>query len=310
MEIKYKSIFKNDMDNMILYEKAMNFKHSNKLYLFDLDNYFTTINKKVKSITEEDFNNYIYKFKNSNFNTYKRYLTILKFSKFLIRFGNTNIFFEEINFDNKSSFEPHLYTEAEMNKILLKIDKHKYYKESFKYEYPVLFRLLFSTGLRISEALNIKFKDMDLEDNSINIILSKENISRKIYLSSSMKKVFIKYFKLNNFDDNSYIFTTTKQNALLVFKNIVKELNIGIETIRVHDIRHSFANIAFSKMIKQNIEPEEALLYLEKYMGHSNISSTEYYLHMTDNMKKEIISIMKKKIPDLYPKIKYEVDYE
>ena len=63
-------------------------------------------------------------------------------------------------------------------------------------------------------------------------------------------------------------------------------------------------------MIKQNIEPEEALLYLEKFMGHSNISSTEYYLHMTNNMKKEIIATMTNKHPDLYPKIKDGIDYE
>ena len=45
-------------------------------------------------------------------------------------------------------------------------------------------------------------------------------------------------------------------------------------------------------------------------MGHSNISSTEYYLHMTDKMKKEIIDTMKIQYPDLYPKIKDGVDYE
>ncbi len=310
MEIKYNSIFKKEITSMLLYEKAMNFKYCNKSHLCDLDNYFISINKENKQITETEFNNYIYNYTKSNLNIYNRYLIILKFCKFLVRFGNTNIFFEEINFNNDSCFEPHIYSEDEMKKILLSIDRKTYSNKNLSYEYPVLFRLLFSTGLRISEVLNIKFKNVNLDDNSIDIMLSKENISRKIYFSNSMKKVIIKYFKLVHFDSNSPIFTTTEQNTLSVFKDVVNELNITTNSTRLHDIRHSFAVRALEQMIKNNIEPEEALLYLEKYMGHSNISSTEYYLHMTDNMKKEIINTMENKIPDLYPKIKDSVNYE
>ena len=310
MELKYKSIFKDDIHNMLLYEKAMNFKKGNKIALYDLDSYFSKINKKNKNITEEEFNFYIYQYDKSNLNIYQRYLIILKFCKFLIRFGNTNMFYQEITFNNDSSFKPHIYTEKEMKRIFSKIDAKKYNNKIFSYEYPVLFRLLYSTGLRISEALNIKFKDIDLNTNSINIILSKENISRKIYFSDSMKKVLIKYFNLINFNNDEYIFTTTKNNVLLVFKDIVKKLKIETNSIRLHDLRHSFSTIAFDKMIKENIEPEEALLYLEKFMGHSNISSTEYYLHMTDDMKSEVTNIMKQYAPDIYPKIKDGIDYE
>ena len=46
MEIKFKSVFKKDINNMLLYEQAMNFKYSDKLNLYDLDNYFI---KKLKT---------------------------------------------------------------------------------------------------------------------------------------------------------------------------------------------------------------------------------------------------------------------
>lgn len=310
MELKYKSIFKDDINRLIMYENAMNFKNTSKIDLYDLDNYFIHIKKNKKTLTEDEFKNYIYDYKFSKLSEYKRYLIILKFSKFLIRFGNTNIFFEEIKFNNTSNFEPHIYNELEMKKILLNIDKRKYYNVNFKYVYPVLFRLLFSTGMRISEALSLKYKDIDLDDDSINIILSKENISRKIYISDSMKNVFVKFFNLMSFENDDILFKTTQVNALYVFKQVVNDVNIKANEIRVHDIRHSFAVMSLEKMIKNNIEPEEALLYLEKYMGHSNILSTEYYLHMTDNMKKDIINTMKNYMPDLYPDIKEGVDNE
>ena len=304
MEIKFKSVFKDDMSNMLLYEQAMNFKHSDKLDLYDLDNYFININKKIKGINEEDYYNYIYNYNNSNINTYKRYLIILKFCKYLIRFGNTDIFFEEIKFKDSITYQPYIYSKKEIKKIFKLIDTKTYNNSKFNFEYPVLYRLLYSTGLRISEALNIKFSDVDLSDNSINILLSKENISRKIYFSYSMKKVLKKYFELVNLKNNDYLFTTSKENAQLTFKKIAKELNIETNSIRQHDLRHTFAITSFDKLIKMNIEPEEALLYLEKYMGHSNISSAEYYLHMTNNMKKQIINTMKNYKPDLYPKVR------
>ena len=59
-KLKFKSKFKKEINDMILYEKAMNFKYSDKLYLYDLDNYFFIINKKIKNITKEEFHNYIY----------------------------------------------------------------------------------------------------------------------------------------------------------------------------------------------------------------------------------------------------------
>ena len=304
MEIKFKSVFKNDMSDMLLYEQAMNFKYSDKLYLYDLDNYFININKKNKNINEEEYYNYIYNYNNSNINNYKRYLIILKFCKYLIRFGNTDIFFEEIKFKDSIIYQPHIYSKEEIKKIFKLIDNKTFKNSRFNFEYPVLYRLLYSTGLRISEALNIKLSDVDLSDNSINILLSKENISRKIYFSYSMKKVLKKYFELVNLKNNDYLFTTSKENAQLTFKKIVKELNIETNSFRQHDLRHTFAITSFDKMIKMNIEPEEALLYLEKYMGHSSISSTEYYLHMTNNMKKQIINTMKNYKPDLYPKVR------
>ena len=76
MELKYKSIFKDDIHDMLLYEKAMNFKRGNKIALYDLDCYFSKINKRSKNITEDEFDFYIYKYNESTLNTYQKYLII------------------------------------------------------------------------------------------------------------------------------------------------------------------------------------------------------------------------------------------
>ena len=303
MEIKYKSIFKKDIENLIMYENAMNFKSNSKLALLDLDKYFISINKSIKNITKEEYYNYIYNYDDSNYDSYKRYLTILKLSRYLIRFGNTNVFVEEVMFDNNSDFKPHIYTKTEIRKIFFKIDSMKFEKKNLNYEYPVLFRLLYSTGMRISEALKIKGKNVNLKNGEIDIILSKENISRKIYLSKTMIEVLKKYFNLMNFKNNDYIFSVSEASSLSVFKKVIKELNIKIQRIRLHDLRHTFSTMALEKLIKKNFEPKEALAYLEQYIGHSNERSSEYYLHMTDKMMNEVLKKSKEYDSELYSEI-------
>ena len=303
MEIKYKSIFKKDIENLIMYENAMNFKSNSKLALLDLDRYFISINKSIKNITKEEYYNYIYNYDDSNYDSYKRYLTILKLSRYLIRFGNTNVFVEEVMFDNNSDFKPHIYTKTEIRKIFFKIDSMKFEKKNLNYEYPVLFRLLYSTGMRISEALKIKGKNVNLKNGEIDIILSKENISRKIYLSKTMIEVLKKYFNLMNLKNNDYIFSVSEASSLSVFKKVIKELNIKIQRIRLHDLRHTFSTMALEKLIKKNFEPKEALAYLEQYIGHYNEMSSEYYLHMTDKMMNEVLKKSKEYDSELYSEI-------
>ncbi len=303
MEIKYNSIFKKEMYNYIAYEKAINLKKSSIRKLKDLDTYFVKIKKKEKSITEENFNNYIYGY-SSKLSGYEKYSIIIRFAKFLIRFGNTNIFFEEIQFDNLSYYDPYIYSDLEIKKILNIIDNQEYKEKNLKFIYPVIFRLLIATGMRISEVLNLKYKDIDLENEAIDIILSKEHISRRIYISKSMKKAIKKYLNLFHFKDNDKIFNTSEYKVLKVFKGAVNTLGIKILKIRLHDLRHTMATKAYINLINKNIEPEEALLYLKIYLGHIEISSTEYYLHMTENMQNDIKNKMKQYSPNLFPKVK------
>lgn len=303
MEMKYNSIFKNEMHNYISYEKSMNFKNISTKKLKDLDMYFVKTKKNEKTITEDNFNDYIYSY-SSKLSEYEKYSILLRFSKFLIRFGNTNVFFEEIHFDDSSNYEPYIYSDSEINKILHIIDNQEYKNNNSKYIYPVIFRLLISTGMRISEVLNLKYKNIDLNNDSIDIILSKEHISRKIYISKSMKKTMEKYLNLFNFKDNDKLFNTSEYKVLKMFKNILNTLSIKPLKVRLHDLRHTMATKAYINLINKNIEPEEALLYLQIYMGHSTIPSTEYYLHMTDNMQNDIKNKMKQYSPDLFPKVK------
>ncbi len=302
MEIKYKSIFKNEMNDYIAYEKSMNFKIISTKKLKNLDMYFVKIKKNDKTITEVDFKNYIYNY-SSNLNEYEKYSILLKFSKFLIRFGNTNVFFEEIKFDNLTFYEPYIYSDLEIKKILYIIDNQEYKNKYLKNSYPVIFRLLIATGMRISEILNLKYKDIDLDNDSIDINLSKEYISRRIYISKTMKKVIIKYLKIFNFKNNDKLFNTDEHSVLKVFKKVVNTLGIKASKIRLHDLRHTMATKAYINLINKNIEPEEALLYLQIYMGHSDVPSTEYYLHMTDNMQNKIKNKMKQYSPNLFPRV-------
>lgn len=130
-------------------------------------------------------------------------------------------------------------------------------KFSCRYEncyivYPVLFRIFYGCGLRISEALNLKVKDIDLENGIISVYESKNNNDRLVPLSDSLKNIVIEYankMHLNSCDEDYFFYikdckTPIIKNSLrFAFARILSSANIEKNknnNPRIHDFRHTF----------------------------------------------------------------------
>lgn len=130
-------------------------------------------------------------------------------------------------------------------------------KFSCRYEncyivYPVLFRIFYGCGLRISEALNLKVKDIDLENGIISVYESKNNNDRLVPLSDSLKNIVIEYAnKMHpNSCDEDYFFyikdcktPIIKSSLRFAFARILSSANIEKNknnNPRIHDFRHTF----------------------------------------------------------------------
>lgn len=111
-----------------------------------------------------------------------RIVTIREFAKYLNNTGKYAFVIPTTYIPKKKKYQSYIYTNFELKKIFDVIDNKKFncrYKNCY-IAYPVLFRILYCCGLRISEALHLKVKDVDLQNGIIYVYESKNNTDRLV----------------------------------------------------------------------------------------------------------------------------------
>jgi len=311
----FKSVFKNELNYFIKYKKSLGFKYEDEIKrLKSLDNTLVKLNIKSKKITKETFEKLVERNNKVGENYAKHYRVIKHFCKFLISNEYKNIYYKDKKFKIINNYKPKIFND---NEILLFFETLDKYKENYKnkkfyqlyYSYAIIFRLLYSCGLRSSEVLKITKENINFKENTINIIDSKRHVSRIIVLSDSMKKCLENY--VNHFNIKEGLIFKNSYNKIIhynslrdYYKKILDLSNLNRES-HLHDLRHTFCNKALNQMLENGYEENVAIVYLYKYMGHKTITETEYYLHFTDYNKKKFIDIN-----DSFSKLLYEgVDF-
>ena len=215
----------------------------------------------------------------------------------------------------KKKYQSYIYTNFELQRIFDVIDNKKFncrYKNCY-IVYPVLFRILYCCGLRISEALHLKVKDVDLQNGIIYVYESKNNTDRLVPISEELKNICIKYFNklhLSSARNDFFFFTKDSQTQIgqsaihTSFRKILALAGIEkskLNNPRIHDFRHTFAINCLKKFISENKDLNAYLPILKTYMGHSKFKSTEYYLKLTNDMFPDILLRFNSYIEDAIP---------
>lgn len=151
-----------------------------------------------------------------------------------------------------------------------------------------IIELLFSTGIRISELCNIHTNDISFKDRSLKIF-GKGSKERILYLGSDQVIDFLKKYIDSNAvtaPENNYIFLNkfntqlSEQTVRILLKNIENELKLSVH-ITPHMFRHTFATTL--------LEKEVDIRYIQNILGHSSISTTQIYTHVTYLKQKQIM---------------------
>jgi len=213
----------------------------------------------------------------------------------------------------KTQFQAHIYTEDEIRRYFEAVDTfNPRGNRKAALQYPVLFRLLYCCGTRISEALRIRKKDVDLDEGIVKLIETKNNRERYIVLDDSLASLMRRYadkcFYLKGDDD--YIFTSANGGFCCydsIYEHhrlLLKAANIPYigsnEGPRIHDWRHTFSVNAFKKMIDDGMDMYVALPVLSTFLGHKTILATEGYFRLTMAMFPYIEEIFKEKLEEVF----------
>ena len=155
----------------------------------------------------------------------------------------------------------------------------KHISDSFSFRNYLFYKLLLDTGLRLTEMANISINNIDLNTNTIHVKVTKTKNERFVCFTDSTKELLIKFIithkidKYLFFDFNTGKPLTTSSIECFTYR-LKKKLGIK-EGITPHKWRHTFA----TKFLRSggNIETLRIIL------GHSNLKTTQIYLHLTRN---------------------------
>lgn len=148
-------------------------------------------------------------------------------------------------------------------------------------------KTLFYTGMRISECLNLRLKDIDLEKNMFYIIDGKGKKDRTIPINKDLAPSLKDYIENWRPEvDTDYLFATAKTGTISatyvnrIIKDTVEQLG-WTKNVTTHILRHSFA----SNLIKKGVN----IVHVQKLLGHSNLKVTSIYTHTEiDDLSKSV----------------------
>ncbi len=152
----------------------------------------------------------------------------------------------------------------------------------------LILEMLYATGVRVGELVNIKVSDINLNDKKITI-LGKGNKERIVYYNDVTSKYLKKYLseariKLN-INKSDYLFLNYRGGKLTtrgiqdVLNKIITKTSLN-KKISPHMLRHSFA----THLLNEGCD----LLSVQQLLGHSSLSATSIYTHVTTDRMKEV----------------------
>lgn len=191
--------------------------------------------------------------------------------------------FEYVHSPKATHTLPDFFSEKEIDALLTANEKRT---DKLKDRDQALLMLMFASGLRASEVVNLTFNQVDF-DNRIMKVSGKGNKDRLVPFTNSAKEAMLNYINGLRKDllkeDTKYIFLNSQGNKMTVrgLEYILDEIEAKTGLygkIHPHMLRHSFA----TKMLNRGAD----LRTIQELLGHSSIETTSIYTHVAyENMK-------------------------
>ncbi|MEI6949750.1 tyrosine-type recombinase/integrase [Paraflavisolibacter sp. H34] len=226
----------------------------------------------------------------------------------------------------RTTFYPYIYSQKEIDALFKACDELVLNKRAMKsclFSMPTLLRLLYSTGLRISEALALTNQDVNLEENYLRVKDCKNGKQRIIPISNSLVSVCKEYVRYRDRLPirktkwgNFFVRLDGKKCGLGVrdwFKICLEKAAIQCTEKkrwpRIHDLRHTFAVTSLANMAEAGIDLYASLPILSTYLGHQSLGATNHYVRLTANMFPDLVKDVDMICLDVFPKPRsYETD--
>lgn len=246
-------------------------------YSFFISKYLDSLNTNLEQACEQDIKNFLVNLIDNYSNTSRAlatsslrflYKEIIEKPEIIARIKNPK----------KADYLPIVLTKQEVQKLI---------DSALTLKSKLIISFLYSTGVRVSELVNIKTNDLDLE-NSKGMVRGKGNKQRQIFFSEKLCKKIKKYIDKN--PKNQYLFSREKPLSPRNIQKIIKKTALKAEInkkVTPHTLRHSFAT--------HHLEAGTDIRKIQVLLGHSRIDTTQIYTKVSS---KEL-EILKNPLEDL-----------
>lgn len=255
----------------------------------------------------------------SNSTHYRRVMHLIHFCCFMNDLGYTS-YVPKLPREYKSTFTPYVFTHDEIYSIFSECDKLKIngLMDSTVNVIPAIIRLLYATGLRVGEAVNLKIRDVNLNENNLIVSQSKNGRERLVPFSNSIAGVLKQYRATLKVAQDSEDYFFIKQNGRKCREKTIYDWfrkilwNAGIshggkgKGPRLHDLRHTFSVHAIAAMVNSGSDLYYTLPILSEYLGHQSLEATEKYVRLTAEMHPELVNQISAVCSEVFPEVNYE----
>lgn len=283
--------------NYIQYEKRYSI-HTVDAYKRDLKQFFDYMLENFqltdtdnKSITHQQIRSWLSSLINNDINTRsvnRKISTLKAYFAFLLKGETITINPMQKIISPKMSKKVTAYVEEEsLNSMLDEEELKQGYSENRNY---LIMEILYETGIRLSELINIKVQDIDIHNLTIKV-LGKRNKERIIPITNILKDKIKQYLEskekeiVTNSEKENYLFLTKKGKKIypnFVYRIVFYYLS-KITTNKKkspHVLRHTFA----THMLNHGAD----LNAIKEILGHSSLNATQVYSHSSLSKLKTI----------------------
>jgi integrase/recombinase XerD len=205
---------------------------------------------------------------------------------------------------DRYTYAPYIFSDDEMKRIFEACDHYppKVCTPNRHLVLPLLLRMLYGCGLRISEAINLTRQDVNLNDGTLYIRHTKFNKERIVPMADSLTERCRLYCKTIHIGKkgNPFFFPSpfgghySEATIYKLFREVLRQARISHlgrgKGPRIHDLRHLFATSRLKKWVLERRDLNNCLPYLSAYLGHEDLRGSQRYLRLTADLYPDLTS--------------------
>lgn len=293
----FTSVLSHSLQGFLDEKRALGFKYETEEYVLHcFDRYWAEVNGQSEEITMESLAGWVkQKPTEGKSSQSQRICVVRQFSLYRNGIGIASyIPTEKIH---RPRPIVHILSLSEIKELFRVIDQYHPTRPTAETarmanEYKVIFRLILATGIRRSEAVSIRLRDIDLRKNLITIYNSKGRKDRRVYLSSDMAELltaYLSYLRQAVSAEMPWLFPSVRPDRHIssgglairfrLFWSATAYADTCGKAPTIHALRHTFVVLRMNEWMRQGKDLNIMLPYLSKHLGHKSPAGTFYYYH-------------------------------